>query len=86
MVYRGHVKNGQITLDEPARLPEGAAVNVSVLEGSDGNSVAPRDRREILRMPVDQRRQLLMEQSERLASHYGPDADRLDWQGGDIVE
>ena len=32
MTYRGHVKNGQILLDESARLPEGAAVNVAVLE------------------------------------------------------
>jgi hypothetical protein len=28
MTYRGHVKNGQIVLDEPAQLPEGTAVNV----------------------------------------------------------
>ncbi len=32
MTYRGHVKNGQITLDEPTRLPEGAEVNVEVVE------------------------------------------------------
>ncbi len=31
MTYRGHVKNGQITLDEPVELPEGAAVNVDVV-------------------------------------------------------
>ena len=32
MTYRGHVHNGQITLDEPARLPEGAQVNIEVVE------------------------------------------------------
>jgi hypothetical protein len=32
MTYRGHVRNGQITLDEPARLPEGVAVNVEVVD------------------------------------------------------
>jgi len=32
MTYRGHVKNGQIKLDEPARLPEGAQVNIQVVE------------------------------------------------------
>jgi|GEM_PF-3022445 len=32
MTYRGHVKNGQITLDESAQLPEGAKVNVEVQE------------------------------------------------------
>jgi hypothetical protein len=31
MTYRGHVKNGQITLDEPASLPEGAEVQVQVV-------------------------------------------------------
>jgi hypothetical protein len=32
MTYRGHVKNGQIALDEPVQLPEGAQVNVEVVE------------------------------------------------------
>ncbi len=32
MTYRGHVKNGQITLDEPGRLPEGAEVNVELVQ------------------------------------------------------
>jgi hypothetical protein len=32
MIYRGHVKNGQITLDVPTKLLEGALVNVEVLE------------------------------------------------------
>jgi hypothetical protein len=31
MTYRGHVKNGQITLDEPVELPEWAAVNVDLV-------------------------------------------------------
>ena len=32
MTYRGHIKNGQILLDEPARLPEGGEVSVAVVE------------------------------------------------------
>ena len=32
MTYRGHIKNGQIALDDPAHLPEGAAVEIEVLE------------------------------------------------------
>ena len=36
MTYRGHVKNGQIVLDDPTRLPEGAEVNVEVVEDGDG--------------------------------------------------
>ena len=31
MTYRAHVKNGQILLDEPARLPEGAELNVEIV-------------------------------------------------------
>ena len=31
MTYRGHVKNGAVVLDTPAALPEGAAVEVSVI-------------------------------------------------------
>lgn len=34
MTYRGHIKNGQITLDEPIELPEGAEVHVNVLDAS----------------------------------------------------
>jgi hypothetical protein len=32
MTYRGHIKNGQITLDEPAKLPEGAEVSVELVQ------------------------------------------------------
>jgi hypothetical protein len=32
MTYRGHIKNGQVTLDEPARLPEGAEVSVELVD------------------------------------------------------
>jgi hypothetical protein len=32
MTYRGHIKNGQIALDEPANLPEGVAVKIEVVE------------------------------------------------------
>jgi len=35
MTYRGRVKNGQIMLDEPAPLPEGAQVNVEVVDNGD---------------------------------------------------
>ena len=37
MVYRGHIKNGRIELDEQVRLPEGAPVEVSVA-GQQGAS------------------------------------------------
>lgn len=35
MTYRGHVKNGQIQLDEPARLPEGAEVQIVLLASGE---------------------------------------------------
>ncbi|MBI1899885.1 MAG: hypothetical protein HYS13_02070 [Planctomycetia bacterium] len=41
MIYRGHVKDGVIVLDENGRLPEGAAVDVSLAaeEHGDGRQV-----------------------------------------------
>jgi len=35
MTYRGHVKNGQITLDEPVALPEGSEVHVALVDQAD---------------------------------------------------
>jgi hypothetical protein len=35
MTYRGHIKNGQILLDEPVTLPEGAQVNIEVIENGE---------------------------------------------------
>ena len=35
MTYRGRVKNGQITLDEPVQLPEGAEVHVNLIENGE---------------------------------------------------
>lgn len=35
MVYRGHIKNGKIMLDEPVQLPEGAEVSVEVRDNCD---------------------------------------------------
>lgn len=32
MVYHGHIKDGRVVLDEPANLPEGAAVSLEVVE------------------------------------------------------
>ncbi|MBI4556614.1 MAG: hypothetical protein HY706_03455 [Candidatus Hydrogenedentes bacterium] len=31
MTYKGHVENGAIVLDDPAELPEGAAVNIELV-------------------------------------------------------
>jgi hypothetical protein len=35
MTYRGHIKNGQITLDEPVALPEGTELNIEVVANGE---------------------------------------------------
>jgi len=32
MVYTGHVQDGAVVLDDPVTLPDGARVNVSIVE------------------------------------------------------
>ena len=32
MIYRGHVKNGVVLVEEPAALPEGAEVRVELVQ------------------------------------------------------
>ncbi len=36
MTYRGHVRNGKIELDDAAELPEGAAVELSIVSTPEG--------------------------------------------------
>lgn len=54
-------------------------------DGHAGTGLHP-SRSEILSMPLEQRREVLMRQSQRLAAFYEPDAQRDDLEGGDIVE
>jgi hypothetical protein len=35
MTYRGHIKNGQIMLDDPVDLPEGAEVHVNLIDAAE---------------------------------------------------
>ena len=56
MTYRGRVKNGQITLDEAVRLPEGAEVNVAVLpepEKAGGSQVILERRKHRIRVDAE---------------------------------
>ncbi len=39
MVYRGHVVNGLVKLDEPVHLPEGAEVKVELVPSTDESCV-----------------------------------------------
>jgi hypothetical protein len=58
MTCRGHVKNGQITLDEPVLFPEGAEVVVALVEkpesdGEDLNAVLLRHAGQGQNLPAD---------------------------------
>jgi hypothetical protein len=58
MTVRGHVKNGQITLDQSVSLPEGAEVIVALVEkrqldGDDLNSVLLRHAGQGQNLPAD---------------------------------
>lgn len=52
MTYRAHVKNGQITLDEPVPLPEGAEVHVEIVTNGAAQLLAVRRTRRIRLDPV----------------------------------
>lgn len=57
MTDRGHIENGQVTLEESVRLPEGAEVCVEVME--NGNTELLRQRRERrIRLNPDLARQI----------------------------
>lgn len=52
-------------------------------------SLTLEQRREFMRLPLDERRRLMAEQAERMARHHESQretAGRQHWQGGDIVE
>jgi hypothetical protein len=53
MNYRGHVKNGVVLLDEPAQLPEGAAVCVELAEETKAPTPHGRSVREFAGMLAD---------------------------------
>ena len=42
MIYQGHVKSGQIVLDEPVELEEGTAVQVELLTEQPRKTLAER--------------------------------------------
>jgi hypothetical protein len=42
MTYRGHVQNGMVVLEEPIVLPEGASVQVALLDEDEGATLYER--------------------------------------------
>ena len=79
------VESQVVTLDDLTAMPEGAEVSVQVLGSVLTAAARGPSRREILRMPLPERRRILAEQCGRVAEHYDGE-DRSEWQGGDIVE
>jgi hypothetical protein len=75
---------GRIELLTP-QFSEGEAVDV-VVTPSNVHGGGAQNRRELLRLPLEQRRELLARQSERLEQYYSSASDRAEWQGGDILE
>jgi hypothetical protein len=51
--------------------------------------LALKERREFMKLPLEERRQRLAEQASQMAEHYEGRTvtlEREEWQGGDIVE
>jgi uncharacterized lipoprotein YbaY len=42
MAYRGHIENGKVVLDDPVALPEGASVQVDLVDEEEGTSLYDR--------------------------------------------
>jgi len=58
-------------------------------EKTERESLSLADRRAFMKLPLEERRRILAEQVDRLVEHYEQEsetAERLAWQGGDIVE
>jgi hypothetical protein len=62
-------------------------ITQKTMEADEG--LSPAQRRAYMRLPLKARRERLAAQADRMIEHYaqGPEqAERLAWQGGDIVE
>jgi hypothetical protein len=44
------------------------------------------ERRAFMKLPLAERRRIMQAQAEQLLSSYEDDAEREEWQGGDIIE
>ena len=48
--------------------------------------ISTTQRRAFLKLPLETRRQILTEQAQRMAKHYEEDTERLELEGGDLVD
>jgi hypothetical protein len=56
---------------------------------SDQSRWSLAERRAFMQLPLEERRQILTQQADDLLGYYRNEVntqDRLDWQGGDVVE
>ena len=86
-IYTKVLPGNRIELSSP-ELTEGQEVEVSVRPSETSrNTVDYSDPRELLKLPVEQRRPYLRAAAARMLEYYSqPDPERDEWQGGDIVE
>src|SRR5439155_18020871 len=77
----------RIELSSP-ELPEGQEVEVEVRpSNANKNPVGYTDPRELLKLPIEERRAYLEAAAEQALEYYSQfDPERDEWLGGDIVE
>ena len=82
----GVLRQGKLELlEEPQGLREGR-VRVTIEEVQLDGGATTTDRRAFLKLPLSERRRILSEQADKLASHYNGDNEWREWLSGDIVE
>jgi hypothetical protein len=80
MTYRGHIRNGQIVLDEPANLPDGTPVSVEAIAqgGAVGSAAAILNSLEPWDGPSDELDRLLEEVQQARDGDVLPRRDEIE--------
>ena len=83
----GLYKDGTLELlEEPKGLRDGR-VRVTIEQEPEVKPTnAPGNRRAFLGLPLEERRRILKEQADLMASHYEQAGEWREWLSGDIVE
>ena len=83
----GEFKSGKLKLLEKPRGLRDGKVRVTIEdEAEEGLSSTSVNRQAFLRLPLSERRRILKEQADKLATHYGKDGEWREWLAGDIVK
>ncbi len=79
----GIIRSGKLELlDEPLGLRDGRVTVTIDVEPTTQSEMARVDRREFLRLPLLERRRILKDQADKLASHYERDGEWTEWLAG----